>query len=158
MKFRKPFSLSNHPPQQKEASFYIYVQRALHISSDPSNLLNELNYLKSLALSRGYNPPVIGKTLNKFKKPEKKYFYNSDPCLNPIILPLYSLLSFKISKTISRFRFKVSFRPVNKIKFSSPKELIPIENRSGVHTTIPFHPTTIFKNSNGVYHASLFRL
>ena len=57
--FRKSFSvslpphaLSNHPPQQKMAAFYTYVYRALHICSDPSNLSNELNYLKSLALSR----------------------------------------------------------------------------------------------------------
>ena len=70
--FRKPFlvflpphALYNYPSQQKIAFFYTYVYRALHICSDPSNLSNEINYLKSLALSRGYNPSVIDKALNK---------------------------------------------------------------------------------------------
>ena len=42
-------------------------------------------------------------------------------------------ISFKISKILSRFGFKVSFRPVNKINFFSPKDPIPIENRSGIY-------------------------
>ena len=44
-----PHALSNHPPRQKMAAFYTYVYRALHTCSDPSNLSNELNYLKSLS-------------------------------------------------------------------------------------------------------------
>ena len=44
-----------------------------------------------------------------------------------------SSISFKITKILSRFGFKVSFRPVNKIKFSSPKDPIPIENQSGIY-------------------------
>ena len=42
-----------------------YVYRALPFCSDPSNLSNEINYLKPLALSRGYNPSVVDKALNK---------------------------------------------------------------------------------------------
>ena len=41
--------------------------------------------------------------------------------------------SFKISKILSCFGFKVSLRPVNKIKFFSPKDPIPIENLSGIY-------------------------
>ena len=40
---------------------------------------------------------------------------------------------FKISEVLSRFDFKVTFRLVYKIKFSSPKDPIPIENRSGIY-------------------------
>ena len=43
-----PHVLSNHPPHQKMAVFYIYVYRALYICADPSNLSNELNYLNPL--------------------------------------------------------------------------------------------------------------
>ena len=99
-------------------------------------------YLKFFALSWGYNRFVIEKALNKFKKP-KSSVRNSDSCLNPmvlvfyflnpVVLAFYFLISFKISKILSRFGYKVSFRPVNKIKFSSPKDPIPIENRSGIY-------------------------
>ena len=75
--FRKSFSVSLPPHalsyqslQQKMAAFYTYVYHALHICPDPSNLSNELNYLKFLALSRVYNLSVIDKALNKFKKPK----------------------------------------------------------------------------------------
>ena len=70
--FRKSFSssLSNHPPQQKMAVFYTYVYHALHICSDASNPCNELNCLKSLALTQGYILSVINKALTKFKKPK----------------------------------------------------------------------------------------
>ena len=114
------------------AAFYTYVYRALDIWFDPSYLCNELNYLKSLVLSRGYNPFVIDKALYKFKK-SKQSVCHSDPCHNPVVLPYYSLPSFKISKILPRFSFKVSFRPINKIKFSSPKNPIPIENWSSIY-------------------------
>ena len=58
---------------------------------------------------------------------------HSDSYLNSIVLPFYSLIAFKISIILSCFGFKVCFRPVNKIKFSSPKDPIPIENRSGIY-------------------------
>ena len=96
-----------------------------------SSLSNELNYLKSPALSQGSNPSVT-KALNKFKK-LKHSVCHSAPCLNPVVLPFYSMISFKISKILSRFVFIVSFRPINKIKFSSPKNLILIDICSGIY-------------------------
>ena len=36
--------------------------------------------------------------------------------------------SMTLRQAKTGFGFKVSFRPVNKIKFSSPKDPIPIEN------------------------------
>ena len=61
-------ALSYHAPQEKMATFYTYDCRALHICSHPSNYYSDLNYLISLALSRGYNPFVTKKALNKFRK------------------------------------------------------------------------------------------
>ena len=40
---------------------------------------------------------------------------HSDQCHNPVVLPFYSSLSFKISKILSCFGFKVSFRLVNNV-------------------------------------------
>ena len=133
--FRKifpPHALPNHPPQQKMAAFYTYVYQALHICSDPSNLSKKLHYFKSLALSQSYNPSIIQKALNKFKKP-KHSVCHPDPCLNPVLLPFCSSISFKISKILSCFCFKISFRHPKKIIFSSPKDPIPIENWSGIY-------------------------
>ena len=45
----------------------------------------------------------------------------------------YSLICFKISKILSRFGLKVSFKPANKTEFSSPKVPVPTENRSGIY-------------------------
>ena len=66
---RKPFSdlcpphaLSNYPDNKKNA-FYSYVYRALNIWSDSSLLKKELNYLKSIAIKRGFNPSVLIKVL-----------------------------------------------------------------------------------------------
>ena len=47
-----PHCLSNHLFVQKMAVIYTYVYPSLHICSYLSNLCNELNNLKSLALSR----------------------------------------------------------------------------------------------------------
>ena len=66
----------------------------------PSNLSNELNYLKSLVLSRGYNPFDIDKALNKFQK-SKHSVHHPDPCLNLVILPFYFSISFTFSKILS---------------------------------------------------------
>ena len=68
--------------------------------------------------------------MNKFKK---HFVCHSDPCLNPVVSPSYASISFKISKILSHFGFKVSFRSVDKMKFSSPIDLTPIENWSGTY-------------------------
>ena len=117
--------------KKKTAAFYTYVYRALTICSDPLNLSNEFNYLKSLAMSKGYNPSVTDKALNKLKM-FKRCVYHSDPCLNPVILPFYSSISLKISKILSRFDFKNSSKPVTKIEFSSPKDLILTGKQSDI--------------------------
>ena len=111
---------SNIQNQQKMAAFYTYVYRAIHICSDPSNLSNELNDLKSLAVSQGYNPFVIDKALNKFKKIKQSVCY-SDLCLNPVVLPFYSSFSFKISFHL--FVSKSSLNLLTKLKSHFPKIL-----------------------------------
>ena len=45
-----PHSRSFHPPSQKMAAFYTFVNRALNICSDPISFNSEIQYLKSIAL------------------------------------------------------------------------------------------------------------
>ena len=77
-----PHTLSNHLPQQKMATFYAYVYRALQFCFDPSNLSNEFYFLKSLSLFLGCKPFIIDKALDNFKKP-KRSVCHSGSCLNP---------------------------------------------------------------------------
>ena len=72
--------------------FYTYIYRALHICSDPPNHSNELNYLKSLVLSQGFNTSVIGEALNKLKKP-KYSVCHSNSWINPVVLSFYFSIS-----------------------------------------------------------------
>ena len=97
---------------------------------------------------------VIDKVLNKFKKP-KHSVCHSDSCFNREVLPFYSSIFLKISKILSHFGFKFSFRP-NKIIFSSPKYAIPIENRSGINFTkaciVLFPISTTHLNSHEAFY------
>ena len=125
-------AFSNRPPKQNTAAFYTYIYRTFMICSGPSNHSNELNGLKSLVPSRGYNPSAIDKALNKFKK-SKRSVCHSDPCLNPMVLPFYSLISFKIFKIPLRFGYKVYFKSVFKTGLYSPKDSMHTENRNGIY-------------------------
>ena len=45
-----------HPPSKKMAAFHTYVNIALKICSDPISINSEIQYLRAIALDRGYNP------------------------------------------------------------------------------------------------------
>ena len=86
--------------------FCIYIYHNLHICFDLSNLSNNLNYLKPLALSLGSNPSIIDKACYKFKKP-KFSFSHFYPYLNSVILNFkISCLLFNLIK-ISLKNFKI---------------------------------------------------
>ena len=95
------------------------------------------NYISIVScIGKEFLVSVIDKALTKFKKP-KHFVCYSDPCLNPVVLPFYSSISFKISKILSRFGFKVPFIPVNKINFFFLLKILFLL-RTGV-TSILFH-------------------
>ena len=140
--FRKPFSVSmpphvnsSHPWQQKVSAFYSYTYRALRLCSDPQSLKSEVAFLKSLAVYRGYNPSIIDVALRKFNKPVHESTLHSKVfnSKNVVILPFYSRLSYKISRILSRFGFRIVFKPVNKVCFPLPKDPIPSFDRWGVY-------------------------
>ena len=119
------------------AIFYICIYHDLHIWSGPSNFFNEFNYLKSLAFSQRYKPSITKKALNILEKP-KHFVYHSNCCLNSVLLPFNYTICSKICKIFSQFGFKVSFKLVNKIKFSFLEDSILNENQC----TIYFIPYT----------------
>ena len=59
-----------------------------------------------------------------FKDPNSSIDHLNGPWGNSAVLVFYSRISFKISKILSRFDFKVCFEPVNKVKFSLLKNLV----------------------------------
>ena len=77
------------------AVFYTCVYRAIQICSDLTGLSNEFNYLKCLALFRGYNLSTTDKVLNKFKKTKRSAFH-LDSCFNPVILIFYIFIIFSL--------------------------------------------------------------
>ena len=96
------------------------TERKMLISTSQSEL-KRLHFTaeKLFAVSQCYNPYIIDKTMNKFKKPE-----SSATCLNIVILHFYFSISFKISKIPSQFGFKTFFKSVNKIKFYHLQQIL----------------------------------
>ena len=128
-----PHTFSNHHPQQKMAAFYTYIFCAMYIHFDPSNVSSELNYFKYLAHSQDYNFSIIDKASNKYEK-LKFCVCHSDTLVSILPFLLFvSSLYFRISKIFLQFHLKVSFKPVNKVKFSLPKDPIPTKNECGLY-------------------------
>ena len=89
---------SSHPPQLKRAALYTYIFRTLEICSDPSDLSNEFNCFKSLAVSQGYNYSVIHKDFNSFKNLKRSTSFSNESCGNYIVLPFYFPFLSKFQK------------------------------------------------------------
>ena len=91
--YRKHFAVSLpqythscHPPSQKMAVFYTFVNSALNICPDPISFNSEIQYLKAIALDRGYNPSIVDKALFKLQNPRTSLSSHSNPNIN-ITLP-----------------------------------------------------------------------
>ena len=122
---------SNHPRQQRVSAFYTYANRALRICPDYSSLNSETNFLKYLALSRGYNPSIIDRAVWKFGKSRVSSSIDAS-AFNVVVLYFFSSLCYKVSNLLSRFGFRVVFRPV-KFNFPSLRDPISVENRWSVY-------------------------
>ena len=91
--YRKPFSVSLpphkdscHPPSQRIAAFNTFVFRAINICSRPDLLQSELDYLRAVAIDRGFSPTIIDRCVRKFSKLKNSSF---KPELNKslVVLP-----------------------------------------------------------------------
>ena len=127
-----PHSKSCHPLSQKMSAFYFYVCRALRVCSDESSLNIELNFLKSVAINRGYCPSIIDKAKLKLMshKHKPKEPSNSNIC----ILPYFPKLTTSISNILNQHSIHVVFRPFNKLNFTQLKDKIPVINRWGIYS------------------------
>ena len=76
---------------------------------------------------------IIAKDLSRFLRlfNTKHYKLTFSKINDKHFVNFYSLVFSKISKILSRFGFKVSFKPFSKIQFSSAKDPIPTENQCG---------------------------
>ena len=97
------------------------VYCALHICSDLANLSNELSYLKSLDLSRGYSLFIFDKALKKFCYPKHFICHSKYSSMNSVFLFFYSssLLKFLkffqvlVLKSLSKASIKLIFLYLN---------------------------------------------
>ena len=99
------------------AAFYTFVNHALNICSDPISFNNEIQYLNTIALDKGYNPSIINKALFKLQNPRISQPPHSNPNIN-IILPFFPNSNFSIAKILKHRNFKVIFYPSNKLSLS----------------------------------------
>ena len=82
---------------KKNSVFYTYVYRAFNVCSDSFLLRKELNYLKSVAIKRGFSPSIINQAVKKFTKPASNFTLSDDVKIKPdnsVILPLLSSFMF----------------------------------------------------------------
>lgn len=146
--YRKPFSVttiphnrSSHPLSQKMSSFYTLIYRALHICSNETYLNSELDFLKLVALDRGFNPNVVDKARQKFissndvaKRTTLKAFDKNNPI---VCLPFYPILSSKIANNFkTTYNCNIAFRPIKKIAdlLKSLKDPIKREDKPGIYS------------------------
>ena len=79
------------PPSQKMAVFYTFVNRASNTGSDPTSFNSEIQYLKPIALDRGYDSSIVDKALFKLQNPRIFYPSHSNFIM---ILPFFPFLKF----------------------------------------------------------------
>lgn len=133
---RPPHSSSSHPFSQKMSAMYSFVLRAINLCSEQSSLLDELNFLKSMASDRGFNPSVIDKAVKKLtrNKPVSTLTrFSSYRTVPTITLPFFGRLSTKFANVLKQFSFQVVYRPVNKLQFIPTKDPVPASRHWGVY-------------------------
>ena len=122
-----PHTRSCHPPSQKMAAFYTFVNLTLKICSDPISFNSEIQYLKTIALERDYNPSIINKDLFKLQNPCLSHPFHSNSNIN-IIIPFFPNSGFSIAKILKQHNFKVIFSAINKLSLSKLKDPIGMLN------------------------------
>ncbi|XP_050518098.1 uncharacterized protein LOC126892578 [Diabrotica virgifera virgifera] len=142
--FRKPTQTdhtiprsSNHPFQQKMASFYCYIHRLLSLPLSDTNFTSELDIIKQLAYSNGYSPTLVDNILNKLRnKRNRSLAYNATPD-NSNSEVMYRSISYigypsdNIAKILNNIpNLKLSFKCKENIRsiFSHTKDRIKKKN------------------------------
>ena len=107
-------------------AFYTFVNRIFNICSDAISFNSEIQYLKAIALHRGYNPSIVYKALFKLQNPRISHSSHSNPNIN-ITLPFFFQIPV-ITKILKQHNFEVIFSPTNKLSLSNLKDPIDTLN------------------------------
>ncbi|KFM63614.1 Transposable element Tcb2 transposase, partial [Stegodyphus mimosarum] len=83
-----------------------------------SLLTNELNYLKAVAIDRGFSPVIIDKAVKKFSESHHRRHSTVRNNINDfVVLPFYPSVSYKVEWILHKFNFQI---------FCSPDEEGPV--------------------------------
>lgn len=102
---------SHHPYPQKLAAYNSFVHRLITIPMDPNDYNEEVNIIKHIAISNGYNSGLIDKLINKHKNRS-----NRTTTQKTYISAEYgTFLSNKFHNTLAKENITVSFKTNNKL-------------------------------------------
>lgn len=82
------------------AAFYTFINRAIHICSDSHSFKFEIQYLKGIAINRGFNHSIIDNAFLKLQHPRSSSLLQSFSLSNislyylTFLNPAFSLLIF----------------------------------------------------------------
>lgn len=134
-------SSSNHPFQHKIAAFNFLVHRLISFPLTPQRYNNELQYIKNVAKSNGYDPIIINRIINKFKF---KKLQRDNSTLNTftdqldtkyISLPFDIILTKGLNKILKKENLKIAYKNTSNIKelLGNPKDKEETFLKSGIY-------------------------
>ena len=82
------------------AGIFTFLNRALNLCLERILFISEIQYLKAIALDRGYNPSIVDKALFKLQNLRLLYPSHSNSKIN-IIMPHFPKSSFSIAKILN---------------------------------------------------------
>lgn len=127
------------------SAFNCYIHRLLYLPLDESAIKKELNILKQLAISNGYNIDIIDKIYKKKllkKRISEAYNTTSNSLMinqnvKYFSLPFIGDINYKIKNIVDRhnFQYHISFEPLTNLKKEFCRKIDKIDNleKSGVY-------------------------
>jgi len=120
--YRKPtttnqtiHATSHHPYSQKMAAYNSFVHRLLSVPLEPEDYEQEVNTIKSIAISNGYKSSIIDKIINKQKN--KITNRPNDDQVKPVYVSAeYGVvLSHTLSNEVKKHNVTVAYKTSNKL-------------------------------------------
>ena len=124
---------SHHPRPQKMASFNAFVHRLLTIPLSDENFKKEVNTIKHIATSNGYNSSIVKKLINKHQS--HKNDNNNNTTGTKYVSATYgNFTPYILVNTLKKCNINVGFKTNNKLsKLLRDNNKVPLEDKSGVY-------------------------